>query len=471
MATQKFLALLAVLDEKELSAFGKHLRTAHAREKIALQVFDYFKQFHPKFDSQKAIDLDMAANKIAKTGAATEHYARKNLLDTFHDLYVILKRFLLDKKLGDNSLESEVLWLMVQRERGMKSEFEKGANRLFDLIKSAPKADMVDYFKGMAGYYFSYFGDVDNKAMNEEALKNLDHELDMFYDIFRLKIDCEKLNWGKQGRVVGDGKDSKTAIQKVQPLKLLYSKVQNLLSNGEEAAYNDLANALEKYAGQISRKEIYAFYGYLKNHCGALLRKGDETAWGKAHLLDKFALKHELFTEQNGLISQRQILNIVNAACIAKQFAWVEKFVEAQLGNVKLEVQYETKRLCEAMLLYAQADYPRMNKKLKAIEGFQTRDFHFIVRYKTLKLIGMFECKMEDDAQLREAINFENYLKKSKALGGNVAVAALAFTSLFKDLVTQRHSKEKLTNQMETAKLLYYGTWLKHKLLTYPAMR
>lgn len=471
MATQKFLALLAVLEEKELSAFGKHLRTAHAREKIALQVFDYFKQFHPNFDSQKASDLDMAANKIAKSGVATAQYARKNLLDTFHDLYVILKRFLLDQKLGDNSLESEVLWLMVQRERGMKSEFEKGANRLFDLIKSAPKADMLDYFKGLAGCYFSYFGDVDNKAMNEESLKDLDHALDMFYDIFRLKIDCEILNWEKQGRAVGGGKDPKIAVQEVQPLKLLYSKVQNLLTNGGEAAYVDLANALDKYAGQISRKEIYAFYGYLKNHCGALLREGDETAWGKAHLLDKFALKHEFFTEQNGLISQRQILNIVNAACVVKQFAWVEKFVAAQLGNMKLEVQYETKRLCEAMLLSAQGDYLRMNKKLKAIEGFQTRDFHFIVRYKTLKLIGMFECKTEDDAQLREAINFENYLRKNKALGGNVAVAALAFTRLFKELVARKRSKEKLANEMKTAKLLYYGAWLKHKLMAYPAMR
>ena len=143
----------------------------------------------------------------------------------------------------------------------------------------------------------------------------------------------------------------------------------------------------------------------------------------------------------------------------------------AQLGNVKLEVQYETKRLCEAMLLSAQGDYPRMNKKLKAIEGFQTRDFHFIVRYKTLKLIGMFECKTEDDAQLREAINFENYLRKNKALGGNVAVAALAFTRLFKELVARKRSKEKLANEMETAKPLYYGAWLKHKLLAYPAMR
>lgn len=462
MAKHNFLQLLGTLSQVELSEFGRHLRAEKQRKKIVVQVFDHCRRYYPALD----FDIEVAARKLfPQAGAAMP--PRKALLNVFSELYGLLKDFLLAKKLADDTLESRLLWLLVQKERGMKADFEKGANRILEEVRAAPKADSTDYLTGIVANYWAYFDDTVVKSQNEAALLSLHNELTMFNGFLATKVGCEIQNWKRQGK----GGSFKALADEVtiefHPLRVLYDKAYKLFIEGSEDSYLALEGALMEHAGHISRKEVYTFFVYLKNYCSSRLRDGDQATWTMAHRLDKFALAHGLFLEDNGFISTTQFFNIVNAAGNSGAYTWAENFLATNLTNINPALQNEVLVISNAILAFTGSDFGQVLVILRKLDVKRLQDVDFVMRGRSLRLISCFELAADDIDLFDEVASFKAYLSRVANPNSDAVKATANFLTIFHMVISRKKHKAVIQSEIDAAKSLYFKAWLQSKLKTY----
>ena len=148
-------------------AFGlwKVQGSAHAGEKVAQRTFAHLRRYHPSFDEEK-LDLDKAAKLIFEEAQSS----RKSLLNTFHDLYGWLREFLLLRKVADRSLESEMLWHSVLRERRMGDLCEKVEDDLLGRMNAVSRNHTQSYLDAVNASYRACVGQTGVKVETNAAL-------------------------------------------------------------------------------------------------------------------------------------------------------------------------------------------------------------------------------------------------------------------------------------------------------------
>lgn len=464
LSKSKFLTLLGDLDKKELAGFGKYLRSACAGEAVNLRVFSYCKKFHPDFGDEGWADLDKIARKALDLSESARQSPRKSLQNAFHDLHGHLKTYLVSQKTADGSLESELIWLAVLRQRqGMKEAYEQAVQRLFDRVRSGPKAGSFDFLKCLVADYLDCYGGRENRPYSETALRNLDQSLEAFYRICRAKVDCEKLNLQRQKGGTGFLPIPARPLPE-HPLPELYDRVLALQASDSEADYDALEQGLRDCVGQISTTELHTVFRYLKNDCTKRTRNGDEGAWEKAHQLDKFALEQGLLFNENGAMSAVQFLNIVSAAATVGAFRWGDAFVAGQLSCLPAEVRDEAAELSKAMLLLAKKQYREALKALNKLDGQRLKEPNLILRHRPMKLICAYELDRDSDGLMDDVFSFEAWLRRDSSPRGEAVKAGMQFLVFFKKLLLRKRSPQRLAAELKaTTKPLHFRAWLLQK--------
>lgn len=235
MGKPKLFILLGGLDAAELSAFGRYLNRNHGRNDIALRTFSFLKKYHPDFADKKVEDLDHLARKVFCPKGPVDQKCRKNLSNTFHDLYNWLKDFLLLEKAKDGSMGSDYLWVSLLRgRRSLLVPYQQAASRLLARVREAPEKDALGHMRRLAACYLQYYEGMGMQKISEkrEALIGCSRELEEFYKTWRRKIDCELINWNSQFLRDADNRILEEELQAPEPtlLNRLYGQVYSLLS-------------------------------------------------------------------------------------------------------------------------------------------------------------------------------------------------------------------------------------------------
>lgn len=458
-----FLDLLATLDAKELAAFDKHLRTAHAKELIALRAFAHFKQFHPRFEDEAQLDLDFVVRKLQRQGAVAEQFDRKQLSNTCSDLYGWLKDFLLLKKARDKSLESEYLWLTVLRERGMAAAHGRAEAALLKRALSAPKHDVWAYCRNMAAHYADCFDTDRHKDMEPgeviEALTACRLALEQFYETCRRKVNCELLNrYNQEGTAaqLGDAPPE-------EPLTMLYCMAEALFSGGGMAEYEALEAAMARFAEIVAKNELLTVWTYLKNYNSHKLLMGDQAAWERLGRLDRFALQYGLLQDEQNRVSTVQFFNMINTAAKHGEYQHAASLTADYLATIEEGKRYEVSILADAILLFSQKRYEEVYQQLKKFEDYRFREPHLAIRYRLLKLISLYELDMDHGKLFNDAVNFEAFLRRSENPWKKAAKASLAFTRFYKRLILGKTKAKQVLTEIKTAKSLFFRDWLLEK--------
>lgn len=451
------------MDKEELAMFGKYLRKYHSGEKIPMEVFRYFKQLHSDLVSKKPMDLDLAAQKIAKSGAVKGQYNQKRLLDTFHDLFVILKRFLMLRKLADKSLESEVLWLMVQKDRKLLAQFEKGAYRLIDGIRAAPKMGEEAYLSTMLVEFLDCMGHIDAKYPGNAKLASYSRALEAFYQISKLKLSCEIANQAnirgsaridnENSVLGGDGADS-------QFLYKVYSYVLPMLQDKDEAAFLEVVKLLSLSEWQLDEAERFTISGYLQNFCAEMMRQGRPEYRSWSFEIFKSGLGLGLYFDRAGNLTVERYFNILSAAIAAGKFPQATSFMETYLPKVVPVLQDEVRLLSNAMLFFAKRLYKKALTELKKLESQKTKSMQSEIRGRLLKIACMAGQDFKHDSVLQEVINCKNYLSRNVSDHEKTRKAANNFLEIVRSMCQGKKSIEKIRKEIEAAKDLLYAPWL-----------
>lgn len=465
-----FLDLLATLDAQELAAFDKHLKTAHAKERIALWVFAHFKQFHPRFEDPAPLELDFVVQKLKRQGVVAAQFDRKQLSNTCSELYGWLKDFLLLKKARDKSLESEYLWLTVLRERGMKAAEGRSEAALFERVWSAQKQDVWAFCWSMVAHYAACF-DSDSRKVKDtneaiEALSACSLALEQFYDACRCKVNCELQSWrSKLGAAAPAPTEAKGVGE--EPLALLYGMAEALFSGGGMAEYEALEAAMGRYSNLVAENELYRIWNYLKNYDSHRLRMGDQAAWTRAHQLDRFALQHGLFQRKSPI----QFLNVINAAASLGEYEWAASFIADYLAGVEEGMRHEATILGDAILLFSQEQYEEVFQQLKQFDDDRFKEPHFAIRLWALKLMSMYELGMDYERLHSYALNVDAFLRRSKSPWKDAAKAMLLFLRFYRKLFSLKPKPHQIMADIEAANPLVFRDWLLEKFGEYRPVR
>ncbi len=469
MKNLKFLNLLRTLKKEEVSAFHKYLKQAHGGEEVALRVFDYIRKFAPDFQEEKKLEMAYAYAQIFSSDLpddATERKrTQKNVLNTLSDLHAWLKDFLLAEKIGNDTLESQALWLGILQERGLQAEFSKHTARFYAQAKAVPQKSTDGYLMEMVASYFHY---QDLSAVmpvpDREALQECLATWATAAEIIQLKMDCRITNLERVRPPAASDSPSIQSpelpgkpIAATNPLLLLYRDIRQLVETEQEVYYDRVKAGLDTWADQLAPDELHGIISYLRNYAAIQIRNGrDDIFKEKVHQLNKFGLQYASFN-QTGVMSPTQFTSIVSVACSVNDFKWATSFIEAYTRFLPTNVRQDSINLARAIICFEQKDYPAARTLIASTEF---RDIHHVIRSRSLILMMDMDIGEGADKILGYCAAFIALLGRTPKPETEAVKATLAFIKFVRMLVLEKVEQQTLIDMIKKAPHLYLRSWL-----------
>lgn len=472
MKKLKFFLLLDTLDEQEVAAFHKHLKRTYKGEDSALKIYEYARKLFPKpWDTQK-LDMEYAYRKIFRTALTAQERNRKKMLNSLSDLYLWLKDFLLTQKVCSNSLESQVLWLQILHNRGLKDEFARQATDLYTEVGTTPEKDTKTYLRDLAAGYFQFQHHFSVRPSPPvSALQECLDVMNLNTEIIKLKMTCE-MNTAKKVRPLELDPEAMAVflaarekrMVKSRLLLRIYKGIDALILTEQEEYFNEVEHLLFEQAENLDPGELHGILSYLHNFAAAQIRAGKEHIYApKLHRLNQFGLQHSFFTLK-GEMSPTQFTNIVNAACTVKAFDWAKSFVEDQLHLISDKLRDKTQSLSLAIIYFEQANYREV---LTCLGAKDYQDIHYIIRSRLLILRSYFELQEDVEKTLDYCIAFEAQLLRYRKPKTGAVEATLEFVRVCKMILQEKTDKTSLLMRITENANLYLRNWLMTQVTHY----
>ncbi len=470
----KFFALLRTLSKLELAAFHKYLRQLHGDEEIALAVFDYVRKFYPGFRDEKKLDTGYIHRKLFGSGIGKNDPNRKRLLNLLHDLHQHLRDFLLLAKMKEKEepVESRTLWLKVLHDRRLSTELSRETAGLKNKKNAVPARQHIDYLEAVYAHSLAaHLVRLDKPEVENPALQEYENVLDQFYMVAKLKISCQK---ALQEQIYSlpfdppylpfrpDPNDWNYST--IPPLMALYLEAHRLTVLRQPESYDRLETMIYDQAGTIAAEELHWLMSCLRSYGSAQIRQGKTEFWAKAHALNKFSVEKSILLS-NVDLSSVMFHNIVNAACLMGDLDWADSFITTHGHRLPEEddIRQDTVILARAIILFEKKDFKGV------ITALPDTDFKILfdaIRAKAFVLRSYYELE-EDEAALHYCSNLSVYLNHKKRRSLEPTRALLNFISILKMLIRKNVDREKILEQIETVKPLFFGPWLLEKAKQY----
>ncbi|MEI6410571.1 MAG: hypothetical protein WCR52_14370 [Bacteroidota bacterium] len=473
----KFFSLFQTLHEKEVPGFLKYLKLMHAGEEVAFKVFGYVKKFHPHLEEDdKKLELDYAYRKIF--GQAISEKGRKNLLNTFSDLYLWLKDFLLQEKVRQDASIRDMLWLGILHERELSNEFSKSATRFYESKTASPANSMSNGITQIIAAYFQHqYLVLPSTEPDLPALNSCYQTIKEATDTICSRIDCERTHLSIMQSPQTD--EISHLNQPATPLRKLYTELTQMAGADpiiEEQHFNQAFQILADDVAFIAPDERYMVIKYLRNFAARqLMRKNLEKYGPILRQINQFGLDNEAFT-QKSVMSATEFTNIVTIASSAKDFDWAAQFILTKAHLLATGIRNDTVLLAKAVLALEQEKYKAVWQQLETVTFDKPTDY---IRAKLLLMRAYYEDRPEHIDLHQVCDQFENWLyrqrkqkminqQKTSSLLGTIA-AVLGFVQIFKLLINERLEHDVLFERIHKTSPLVLDQWLLLKLSDYKA--
>ncbi len=465
MENLKLFNLLRTMKREETAAFYKQLSRLHKPEELPVKVFGYIRKFHPLYRDAKKLEIAHAYQKIFGEPIDAHEHNRNKLLNTLSDLYLAVKDFLIQKNLSKNPLAAQYLWSSALLERGLETEFEKAATEMRDGIKNTAHDSTLALLKHvLADYLYYYHPSLNVAQSNVEILHQCKQSLDLFYTLLKHKLACELANANN----VFLGQEDSTAPKAVSPetdpkthlLINLYSEAYLLLTSPKMGnKYAEVEALLFKNADAIDADELYVIFSYLQNYASIQIREGRLEFWEKAHHLNKFGLKYNIFTK-SGLMSATQFNNIVGAACMVKDLEWAKGFIEKHADFLPADIRADALLLSEAIVAFDSKQFGTTLDKLMHVDF---SDPPYALRAKSLIIMSHYEGGQPPAFIISLCDALANYIRRNRNAQKKVMDASSKFVGIVKRLAKGTEDPDKIYSDIKNTPELSFRAWLLEK--------
>jgi hypothetical protein len=471
MLDRKFVTLFRTLDKGELSGFEAHLKGNYGRQKIALAVFDYLKKLYPEFSDARKLDIGYAHRKIFKYPEEKKS-DRKRLLNALSDLNLWLRDYLLQEEIKKDVPERDFLWLKILSRKKLDDAFFRQAERTRKALEVEPGKNMWSYFYLAAVHYLEFFHPNYRKLEPDVGvLKQFNYFIDLFYVSAKLQYACEAANRRKILQDPGEPdlpdlvnelmkKDSIRNEKTVEAYRLLYL----MNSNPEKAAtYLEVKDFLLDDHQSIHIKDQEVILSYLLNFTASQVRRGNSEFFQEAFELYRFGLKEGILT-QDGYLSPTKFNNIVNIACLLKEFDWVEAFIRDYEEFLDKKSRESEINLARGIIRFEREEF---SQAVEVLSKVVFSDVFDPLRAKSFLLRSYYELDENENLILDFCHSFEKSLRRNKKLGRETILTTLNFIKTVRKLTQKKEDKAVLIAGIKSAEYLFFKDWLLEKAAGY----
>lgn len=451
--------MLRALKKEELAGFGKHLRSAHGGEQVALKVFGYVKKFYPGFGDGRRLDFNHAYTCIFPEDKKVND---KKLLNILSKLTTWLKQYLLLQETSGRTFENSFFTARLLWEKGLSDEYEKSITDLTALAESSQKESLGSRMNNLSASHLAYFhiGGKDNKNLGG-LLEQCNAGLDITYCIGKLKMACEMAKFNTAYNESYDLSETKTIVSLSKKhlekslLLQLYYTVFHLITTQKGKYYDEAERILLQHAHKIHDTELHTILIHMRSNSAVRIRMGDETAWQTGHNLNKISHASGFYKKEK--MNELQFTNIVNAAVYVGDIAWAWKFMEEQGPLLEKSLRENTLKLAAAIIYSAEK---KPEEVLNLVAQISFNDINVNIRTRSLMLKSYYELSKPLEFITSFCSAFKAFLRRKNKLNKQAAEATTNFIKIVQMLINPNKSTQSIQEVINTTQRLYFKKWL-----------
>ncbi len=453
----KFVSLLKTLEKNELRAFKKYFKTLYHGQKAAIALLEYLEPMHPKFENKTKLERIYIQKRLTKKLGNT---ASPNVANTFSDLYLYLKKYLLIQAFEQSSYEQDIAWIKILNERKLYEKASRATEKLRKKLKNDQVIDASIYLKKMQAYDLEFHNMYNHKFnIGADNLEYCLQYLDLFYASTHLKYTSELSNRRKVfkvDKVINSSYAFDIALReenRAEQLLIIYSKIKDLLS-GSQAAYDEIEERLFKYKDEISLEDQNAIITYLTNF---ILQNND---YNEKKYLEKLARNYSLGFDTGALLISTltvdKFINIVGIGCKLGKFSWANNVIEEYGIYLDDEVKFSTISYAKALIAFEQNNTKDIYNLLQGV-NFVHANNEF--RARSILLRTYVNQKEDEGLILAYCRSYKRFLSNGK-LSNTITIPINNFITLIEQLYKRTSTKEEFINKINKTSPLFFKDWL-----------
>jgi hypothetical protein len=467
MAKLNFFTLLQKLEPDEVGRFYKYLKQVQGKNSISVQVFEYYRKFYPDFDDEKKMDPGYARRKIFPEPTSKKDDSRPNLPNTFSDLFLLLKNFLILENIRREERTTELLWLGILYKRGFHSFFSAQADNVYQKMQAEPAIEGEQYWENLGTISSLQFQNLalNKKSPNIGAMQQCLNTFRNYQGTALMKMACQLANAQKLRPIAPlENEPVETPAKPEETILLdIYRRIYRMIHQEDPVLFNGIENLLREHFQQIDTEELQGILGHLRNFLAGRIRKDRTGLWiEKLHQLNLLRLQNDP-SVRKGFLSGIEFTNIVSVATSVKELDWVESFIREYGPQLPESERPATLKLSNATVLFARKKFEAAMEEASG----DFNDFLEIMRARTLILRCYFELKKDPDTIFGYCHNFEAILLRNRKPKKDAVEAALEFVRICKSIVSMNVDRQILIKRIHEKPSLVLGDWLAEQAQKY----
>jgi len=472
---KKIHTALESLDIYELNAFSKFIDSPYfnQNEKIS----NYFHLLETAIRNGE--DLTEIEDQTAWEYCTKEPYEDVKFRKLSSDLYKLFQKFLAQKQFDKNEFQQIIARIkeyQFKKNDIFYSDIEKDFKNFSNKSVSISSNDILnDYLMNRSLFGLNIEYEKKHKSFKGdifESLKNIEHDLDKFYLIEKLRIYSTLISWSRINKVELNfnrfekfiSRIAKSLFEDVPAIKI-YNNVYQLLTNSDSNdRYVELKNLIKENKYFFDSSELKEIYESAFSYGLGKLNKGDNSILDD--LLDLYieALKDDILLS-DGELSPTTFRNITGLALRANRFQWVSNFIH--LYSEKINEKYRDNAIYfnTARLKFYQRKYGEVVENLQKVTY---EDIWYNLNTRTLLTASYYELE-EFDVLDSHLTSFKTFLNREKSLGSR-KTHYLHLIKYVKYLINTNYNDQKRLQDLRQQVLETQGVvnkqWLLEKIDT-----
>jgi len=460
MKNSKFFRLFNTLTEEELKKFLSFVHVMYSTYRNQTILLEYIAETlstKEELNFTKALVYKAVFKKDMVTVSD-----KKNLSNLLSDLTKWLENFFLCEYGEKFSFARSQLVKEIYKKRNLYKDY-------INTIKQAKSQNtrqvkneywfLNDYTCNSLLYFTS---EEDEHRISQSYLVEGLTRLEQFYTLTKVTLLCEMMNRKfvlaenlEIAEVHNIGKYNE------EPLINSYYLLFQLYSDPSYNKFYKLKEAITTLKNIDDHVHLKLLF-YAINYAAAQYRLGQEVFLKEAFALYKFGLERKIILE-NGFLSEMAFKNIVFIACLLKEYAWAQQFIEEWKVYLKKDSRNDLTSFCMSRIYCDNGSFELAKDILERTTFFN--DF-----YNAESRLLLIKCYYElgdFEKTLSECINLESFLQRKTKINKEYKQGGLNFLRLVKKIINRR-KKEKLMDTIEQKDVLFFKEWLIEKIKFLP---
>lgn len=473
MHSSKLFTLIGGLEAAEMRWLHKFLKSPfYNSNQRVLRLFEYIKKYYPDLASPKLVKEITFQYLFPK-----EKFTPQKMRKLMHELATLVEDFMVAQHFQKNPFARKKILTKELGQRNVYGLFEKNTAEITNELEELPYRDK-DYFleQYLNRYQFLSHPMTPKIQDVEERLLPLSENLDHFYFLQKLKINCDLESAKNIYQVKARLPLIKQIEEELQEEKYkdlttvnLYSLANQLFKHKDAIAkFEDFFEAYINKKDKLSLIDKEFFLKYLINFTLQKINKGQnfEKFVKTSFELYKLGLKENIIVTNN-VITEYTFKNIVSTGCYLKEFEFVSQFIDSYKNYLGRKRREKVVLLSKANVKFNLGDYS------STIDLLLSSTFPMILDKITARILlvkSYYELFLIDDSYQNllsmQIGNFEKNIRREEKISQNKKIGFLNFTKFLKKLLEIKVKKEdllKFRQHLQSTTSITHKAWLLKK--------